>query len=177
LRSFSASFDAEEGDAVDLAWTVPEATTGYRYRVQQRSDGGFTTVLTTTDRAAIIDNLQPGAYDFRLIMEQTDGSGSFSSVVRSAEIPFEGDIAMGEPYPNPASSQINVPVTLASTQFVTVRVFNALGRLVKIRGQRLELDVPSTITIEPGDTWSSGIYFVRVDGEGFSATRQAVLVR
>jgi hypothetical protein len=177
LRSFSASFDEEEGDAVDLAWTVPEATAGYRYRVQRRSDGGFTTVLTTSDRAATIDNLQPGAYDFRLIMERTDGSGSFSSVVRSAEIPFEGDIAMGEPYPNPASGGINVSVTLASTQFVTIRVFNALGRLVKLRGRRLELDVPSTITIEPGDTWSSGVYFIRVEGDGFSETRQVVLVR
>jgi len=48
---------------------------------------------------------------------------------------------------------------------------------VKLRGRRLELDVPSTITIEPGDTWSSGVYFIRVEGDGFSETRQAVLVR
>jgi len=84
---------------------------------------------------------------------------------------------MGEPYPNPASGRINVPVTLDAKQFVTIRVFDAMGRLVKIRGRQLNLNVPSTITIEPGDAWASGVYFIRVEGDTFSATRQAVLVR
>ena len=177
LLSFTASFDEEAGDAVDLAWTVPPATSGYRYRVQRRSDGGFTTAVTTTERAATVDNLQPGEHDFRLVMERMDGSGAFSSVVQSAQVPFEGAIAMGEPYPNPASGRINVPVTLDAKQFVTIRVFDAMGRLVKIRGRQLDLNVPSTITIEPGDRWASGVYFIRVEGDTFSATRQVVLVR
>jgi len=177
LQSFTASFDAEEGDAVDLVWTVPPATTGYRYLVQRRSDGSFTTTVATTERAATVDNLQPGEHDFRLVMERVDGSGAFSSVVRSAQIPFEGAIAMGEAYPNPASGLINVPVTLDAKQSVTIRVFDAMGRLVKIRGRQLDLNVPSTLTIEPGDTWASGVYFIRVEGDGFSETRQAVLVR
>jgi hypothetical protein len=29
----------------------------------------------------------------------------------------------------------------------------------------------------PDATWSSGVYFIRVEGDGFSETRQAVLVR
>jgi hypothetical protein len=177
LASFTASLNAEEGDAVDLEWTVPPATSEYRYRVQRRSDGAFTTVLTTTEQSATVDNLQPGAHDFRLVMERVDGGGSFGSVVRSAQIPFEGDIAMGEPYPNPASGLINVPVTLDAKQFVTIRVFNSLGRLVKLRGENLDRNVPSTLTIEPGDTWASGVYFIRVEGDAFSETRQVVLVR
>ena len=176
LTAFEAQVVDEEDAAVELTWNVPEATSGYQYIVQKRSGGAFTSVDTTTAQSYTIENLQPGAYDFRLVMEDQRGN-SFSSDVISEQVAFEGAIAFGAPYPNPFANQVQFPVTLAEEEFVTVRVYNALGQLVKLRGKQLSANEASILAIEPDPSWASGVYFVQVVGENFTESRRAVLVR
>jgi hypothetical protein len=176
LAAFDATVDVEAGNAVSLDWSVPAATSGYRYVVQQRTTGGFTSITSTTDRAATVTDLQPGAYDFRIRMEDDQGN-AFSSEIVSIDIGFEGAAVLGAPYPNPFTEQAVVPVTLAEEEFVTVRVYNAGGRLVQLFGQRLRRRVPSFIAIAPDDTWTSGAYFVQVEGDDFRVNRRIVFVR
>ena len=176
LTAFDAAIDAEAGNAVQLDWSVPAATDGYRYVVQQRTSGGFTPVATTTERAATVTDLQPGAYDFRIRMEDEQGN-AFSSEAVSVDVGFEGAAVLGAPYPNPFTDQALVPITLAEEEFVTVRVYNAEGRLVSLFGQQIEGRVPSLIAITPDDAWTSGAYFVQVEGDDFTVNRRVVLVR
>lgn len=176
LTSFEVTRAAATANAVTLNWTVPDATTGYRYEVQQRTTGGFSPVTTTTARSATIEDLQPGTHDFRIRMQAESGA-AFSSAIRSINLTFEGGVAAGAPYPNPFREAAFLPVTLSDSEFVTVRVYNAHGRLVQLFGERLQEQVPSLITITPSADWASGVYFVQLEGDDFRVDRRIVLVR
>ncbi len=176
LTAFSAAIDGEASNAVRLEWTVPVATPGYRYVVQQRTDGGFTAIASTAERATTVADLQPGRYDFRIRMEDEMGN-AFSSEPASVNIGFDGAAVLGAPYPNPFTEQAVVPITLEREEFVTVRVYNTAGRLVEFFGQQLRANTPSIITITPDPGWTSGAYFVQVEGDTFSVDRRIVLVR
>ena len=176
LTAFNATVDDEADKAVRLDWSVPVATSGYRYVVQQRTDGGFTPIASTTERAITVSDLQPGRYAFRIRMEDEAGN-AFSSDATSVNLGFEGGVALGAPYPNPFTEQAVVPITLKQEEFVTVRVYTTGGRLVQLFGQRLQSNTPSVIAITPDPGWTSGAYFVQVEGDTFRVSRRIVLVR
>jgi hypothetical protein len=109
-------------------------------------------------------------------MEDETGN-AFSSEATSVNLGFEGGVALGAPYPNPFAEQAVVPITLREEEFVTVRVYTSGGRLVQLFGQRLRSNTPSVIAITPDPGWTSGAYFVQVEGDTFRVSRRIVLVR
>jgi hypothetical protein len=84
-------------------------------------------------------------------------------------------------YPNPFTRETTIGYTLASEQTVTIEVFNVLGQRVRtlVQGKR----DPGLHRIRwrgenrYGDPVGSGVYFYRIDADGFAATRKMVLVR
>lgn len=80
-------------------------------------------------------------------------------------------------YPNPWREQATIEFALSDPGHVILTLYNTLGQHVKtvFRGRpspnetrRLSLDVPD----QP-----SGLYFVRLTGEGVSATKRLTIVR
>jgi hypothetical protein len=83
---------------------------------------------------------------------------------------------LGQNYPNPFNPQTSIDYVVRTASNVTLEVFNARGELVKTLVDG---------TVEPGaytvgfnaTGLSSGIYFYRLSGVGFSETRKMVLVK
>lgn len=84
------------------------------------------------------------------------------------------------PFPNPTAGPVIFPVEVAAPTAVTMEIYDVLGRLVD-RTQRLSLHPGLDTLIWNGlDSQRSvapGIYFVRINGAGFSSTRKIVVVR
>lgn len=80
-------------------------------------------------------------------------------------------------YPNPFSTRTRFELVVSRSQRVTVEVYNALGqRVATLHEGRLEANKPRAFTWR-ASSLPSGLYLVRVAGEGFSATRRLVLIR
>lgn len=122
--------------------------------------------------------LDVGEHSFRVNYVTTDGNkvqtGEIPSVKISAQSP---DVAV---YPNPFDERVNVSFTLPETQDVSVEVFDVLGRRVAtFRRNEVDADDPRPVQIRASElgSRSSGVYFIRVDGETFEETIQAARVR
>ena len=85
-------------------------------------------------------------------------------------------IALEAPYPNPFRTEATVAVVLDREATVTVEVFDALGRRVARLHDGSLAARRHAFTFRPGDL-PAGVYYARVHGDGFSATRPLVRVR
>jgi hypothetical protein len=85
-------------------------------------------------------------------------------------------------YPNPFGRRTQIGYTLGSKQEVTLEVYNVLGQRVRtlVRGETKEAGLHRLEWAGEnryGEPVGSGVYFLRLRAEGFSATRKMVLVR
>lgn len=80
-------------------------------------------------------------------------------------------------YPNPATAQTHLSLAVARAQHVEAVLYDVLGRRVQTlyRG-RLEPGRAHEIAIDGVDR-AGGLYFVRVTGEFFAATRRVTWIR
>lgn len=118
-----------------------------------------------------VSALAPGSYTFRLRLQRTDGT---EFVIDAAPVQVFGEANALDVFPNPVIGQATVRVGVREVQTVSVRVYDARGRLVatlldKVPG-------PATATLN-GSGLAAGVYFVRVEGEAFSETRAVTILR
>jgi len=141
--------------------------------------GDSTTVDTleiTWPSKAVWDTVLVAADQVVTIIEQVDLSGI-------AETGDEaGEFRLLPSHPNPFSVSTNIRFTLAESSPVALKVYDVAGRVVK------DLGPPGTVTAgdhsvswdrsnDEGQSVSSGIYFSRIEAQGFAMTRRLVLLR
>ncbi len=80
-----------------------------------------------------------------------------------------------EIYPNPASGMVNISFTLSNSENVTIKLFNATGRLVNrsTTDKRYEAG-KHTITLNVG-SYPKGVYFCAFTNQGTTLTKKIVL--
>jgi len=86
--------------------------------------------------------------------------------------------AVSEAYPNPAvRGRATVEVAVQETQPVRAAVYDMLGRRVAVlHDGPLAAQKTHRLTLETS-RWTSGTYFVRVNGAHFTAMRKVVVAR
>ena len=187
LGSFTGSADGDA--AAILEWTTLSESNNSGFFVQQKVDGSFETVSsliegagTTTEQQSYrfrAENLERGTtHTFRLRQVDVDGGESFSDEI-NIQIGI-GEAYTLEAYPNPITSRQTPTVRFAveKSQPVTVEVYNTLGQRVRTlyndtprtTGQFISLDLDAS-------SLSSGVYFIRMQGESFTTTEKLVVVR
>ena len=73
------------------------------------------------------------------------------------------DLTMGKPYPNPASSQVSIPLYAAAPVLLTVAVYDVLGRHIATPLRDVWITQNETITWDvASESVVPGTYFVRV---------------
>lgn len=78
-------------------------------------------------------------------------------------------------FPNPSNSgSANVKFNLNSTAGVTINIYNALGQIVQTIDPSLIVAGTNNIAINT-ESFSSGIYTVKIEGNGYSATEKFVV--
>jgi hypothetical protein len=79
--------------------------------------------------------------------------------------------------PNPVTQTGRIRLTVDRPQQVRAELYNVLGQRVRVvHDGRVAANDPVTWTLD-GAKLPSGVYFVRVEGDTFSATRKFVRVR
>jgi hypothetical protein len=182
-----ASFDAKRSDGgAILSWTTASETNNAGFSVQHAvGSGDFQPIGwvegtgTTTEAQTYqftAEDLSAGTHRFRLKQRDLDGSTNLSEVVE-VEVRPEGPIAIQQVAPNPVQQTGTVEFTLRETGSVSVGLYDVLGRQVRtlhegrVSGgqlQRVQLDAAGL---------SSGMYFLRVKGDGFSKTRRITVTQ
>lgn len=124
-------------------------------------------------------DIRPDGYLFAA----THGRGMFKSTLpvnvgdnvrEPAVIPSE--FMLGQNYPNPFNPSTTISFTISKSSYVRLTVYDALGREVKILVDG-EL-FPGAHTVEfDGSAQASGVYFYRLQADGFSLTKKMLLVR
>ncbi|MEF8940530.1 MAG: T9SS type A sorting domain-containing protein [Salinivenus sp.] len=160
-----------------LSWTVPAGTQGFSYEVERRrgEDGAFEVIGTTQDRSFNAQLQTPGRYSYRITARDGQGN-SLTSPAEPVEIEFDGAAVAIGPYPNPVRENATLDLTVADRQTVTVEVYNTIGERIFRDRRALSARTATSLRVDAG-RWSSGVYFLRVRGEGFSKTRKLVVVK
>ena len=184
LASFEASVD---GQTAVLRWTTLSETNNAGFAVQHRPpssrdwtrEGFVDGSGTTTRRQAYqfsLSSLVPGRHDFRLRQVDANGGATLSEPV-SVEIGMEAAYTLSPVTPSPVRQEGRLTLRMRQTQHVRATLFNTIGqRIMTLREGRLQGQVSHSIRLS-GGRLPSGTYFVRVEGESFTATRRAVVVR
>ena len=170
--------------SVSLNWTLSGAAGVDRFVVERIYFGqkeGEKTVAADQgpgEYSTSFSELDVGEHTFRVNYVTTDGNrvqaGDTPSIKIEAQTP---DVSV---YPNPFAERVNVSFTVPETQDVMVEVFDVLGRRVaSLRRAEVDADDPRPVQFGGSELGSrgSGVYFIRVEGETFEQTVQAVRVR
>lgn len=105
-----------------------------------------------------------------------EGASEYSGVIE-AVVAVTGTHDVVSPYPNPFRQRATFAVTVAEAQRVDITAYNQLGqRVAHLHDGRLKPNRPHMFRLD-GSRLSSGLYFIRIQGEQFSATQRAILVR
>ncbi len=166
-----------EGDEVVITFRLPGGT-GLTSGVLERRTGDTFEPVVNVDFPALdpdqdgsyevsVADLGPGSYRFRLRLFGEAGTEFVSPLVSVVLEAFSV-------YPNPFNGTATVQLLLAEEQAGSVRVYDARGRRVLTL---LDGRLTSTTVPLDGRGLAAGVYFVRVEGEDFSATQALTVLR
>jgi len=181
-----ATFEGRANDnAVLLSWTTSTETNNAGFAIEHRQgDGtfeklGFKEGAGTTSEAQSYrfraSELAIGTHTFRLQQQDLDGSTSYSREI-TVDLTLSGKYKLTNVHPNPIRQTGTASLTIKSAQKVKAEVYNVLGqRVATLHDGQIEANTPTTMRV--GAALPSGVYFLRVDGESFSATEKFVRIR
>jgi hypothetical protein len=92
----------------------------------------------------------------------------------SSEVPES--FSLSQNYPNPFNPTTNIKFQIAKSGFVKMIVYNALGKEIKnLVNQQLQ---PGTYEADfDASNLPSGVYYYRMETEGFTQTKKMVLIK
>lgn len=180
-----------------LSWIVPAPSTStLTYDVQYSKKSDFSNAITISDVNATnvtVNNLEKGTTYFWRASSKTNtgivsnysaaGSfktdGSVTSVEEKGVIPTKYDLSQN--YPNPFNPTTNITYALPANSYVTIRVYDMLGREVRELVNREMTSGKHSVEWRgednSGNKVTSGTYIYRITAGGFTATKKMVLLK
>jgi hypothetical protein len=80
-------------------------------------------------------------------------------------------------YPNPFNPETNIRFALPEKSFVTMKVYNVLGQLIKVLIDNKRLDAGTHQASFNMSQYPSGIYFYTIQTEKFTQTKRMALIK
>lgn len=114
--------------------------------------------------------------DSGTVLKTTSGGGAITGIGDTPEAGAPTEFQLGQNYPNPFNPTTTISFSLPSVSFVSLRVFNALGKEVSTL---LLEELPAGIHFRQWDAEGlpSGVYFYRLHAGSFLETRKLILLR
>jgi len=167
LRSFNVT---KEGSVSFAAWITETERNNSHFNVQRSLDGNDFVTLGRVNTKAIGGNSSSDLnYDFtdespqighnyyRLEQVDQDGQMSYSKVV---DLVWGADGSIVAIYPNPATNNLNVDVSIDKVAQMEVRLLDMSGRVVKSVMQKTQKGM-NNVTFDLSDI-ASGVYGVQI---------------
>jgi hypothetical protein len=178
-----------------ITWSLPaEPTTQLKYDLEYAKTADFSDAVkkTLNDKVTQVDGLEPNSlYYWRVSSKTTTGSQSMYSAVQTFRT--DGPTSVGDNevipdqftlsqnYPNPFNPTTKITFSLPSDNFVTVKVYDMLGREVKTLVNDYRNAGSHTMNWNgddnSGQKVASGTYIYRITAGSFVATRKMVLLK
>jgi photosystem II stability/assembly factor-like uncharacterized protein len=183
LVSFNAVVNGKD---VVLTWVTATETNNSGFEVERKSDNdefrniGFVPGNGTTTEQQYYqytdEDLTEGSFTYRLKQIDYDGTFEYSDEIsiQLNNLPLVYSIQQN--YPNPFNPLTLINYSVPEEGFVTIILFDALGREVKTLLS--EESKPGNYTIEfNSEILASGIYYYRMNSGSFIQTRKMILMR
>ncbi len=135
---------------------TPYSNHSVKIRFYFRSDGGLNLDGWYVDDICIL------GYDVQ------------TGITGNGELPVT--YSLSQNYPNPFNPVTQISYSIPSKQFVSIKVFDMLGRQVSQLVNNINEAGNYSVTFD-GSAYSSGIYYYKMETEGFVETRRMVLVK
>ncbi|MDW7680409.1 MAG: T9SS type A sorting domain-containing protein, partial [bacterium] len=186
-----AAFKAEViANSVRVQWTTISECENYGFDVERSQDGvnfqkvqfikGYGTTNVAQRYSFIDDGLSVGKYYYRLKQIDFDGRSKFSELI-AVEVASPNVFRLSQNYPNPFNSETTISFQVASSGYVTLTIYNILGRKIKMlfaenanpgyyRAQWNGYDAF-------GNAVSSGFYYLQMESQSFKETRRIVYLK
>jgi uncharacterized protein (TIGR02145 family) len=183
LTSFIASV-TEEG--VILNWSTATETNTSLFEIEKKSSNSEIWQVIVSVRASGNSNSTKkysftdknnisGKFDYRLKIIDNNGSFKFSNVVNS-EIKLPTKFELSNAYPNPCNPSTTICYQIPINIFVSIKVFNSLGREIATLVNGMIQAGRYEITFN-GKGLSSGIYYYRLQTGKFIETKKFILIK
>ncbi len=182
-----AGFEATvSGQAARLTWTTAGETSNAGFHVKRRGPDanqfapiGFVEGSGTTDQPQRYrfrtGPLDPGRHVFRLRQVDVGGRATRSDTVAvHVRLAEAAEVRVA---PNPVRVRTTVSLRVRAEQAVIVSLYDVLGRRVRtVHDGPMAPGREHTFRVDASGL-SSGLYFLRADGEQFQRTRRLTVVR
>jgi uncharacterized protein (TIGR02145 family) len=116
-----------------------------------------------------------GKYNYRLKMVDLDGFSKYSNIVNIEVVP-PAKYELSNAYPNPWNPTTNIRYQVPVNIFVTIKVFDALGKEVVILVNELKPAGSYEITLNSKGL-SSGVYYYQMKAGSFFETKKFILIK
>jgi photosystem II stability/assembly factor-like uncharacterized protein len=172
-------------DRVILSWETATEVNNYGYEIERSSDlsswlnvgfvsGGGNS--NQTKHYSYTDNNPTGGSEFNYRLKQIDNDGQFhySDTITVKIVPQ--NISLSPNYPNPFNPTTTIRYSLSNRSRVSMEVFDAAGRLIKILADGVENAGNYEVKFN-GENLASGIYFYRLVTNTSSITNKMLLLK
>jgi hypothetical protein len=181
LLTFSANIS---DNAIQLNWMTASEINNQGFEIERMNNNnwekigyidGYGTTTETKSYTFTDEEIFSGTYQYRLKQIDFDGSFEYSKVIE-VDVEFPIEYLLFQNYPNPFNPSTKIKYQLPRTNFVTLKVFDALGK--KIKTLVSEEQPSGNYEIEfDGRNLSSGIYYYRMQAEDFVDTKKFILMK
>jgi hypothetical protein len=181
LVSFSAMTDKND---VVLSWFTATETNNSGFEVQRKTEGEYERIAfvegngTTTEIQNYIfrdEGLLSGTYSYRLKQMDFDGSFAYSDEVE-IDIDQPSVFYLGQNYPNPFNPSTNIKYSIPAAGFVTLKVYDLLGREVSILLNEQQQAGTFDVVFD-GSNLASGVYYYQLKAGELTATKKLMLTK
>ncbi len=182
------------GNEVYLEWSTATEVDNYGFEIERKTGDGRSEMQgwakigfveghgnsnSPNEYSFADDNPPSGEIQYRLKQIDTDGSYEYSDVV-SVETRIPNDYELKQNFPNPFNPTTKIVYKLPVDGFVTMKVYNVLGREVASLVNENKEAGTHTIIFDVSNTGgglSSGIFFLSLNSKNYTGLIKMILLR
>jgi hypothetical protein len=96
--------------------------------------------------------------------------------IRRSQLGYSAEYALGQNYPNPFNPSTEISYSIATPGFITVKVYDVLGREASVLVDEFQQAGRYTIPFD-ASRLSSGMYFYTLQGNSFTQTKKMIFAK